>query len=83
MSNYWNPYKFSPGKIYYIKGVAKYFRFVYSEMVMESFVRYTFTVCDESTDVSFKETDEILKKFKLAEPAAQVLYGKEHTKSIR
>lgn len=77
MSNY-RKYHFEPGKIYKLSDVPKYFRFVRSELVMESFVLYRFVICDEGIEVDWHEDkDRILYLLTLAEPAAQVLYGQE------
>lgn len=75
MSSY-RKFNFTPGQIYSLGKTAKYYRFVRSEMVMESFILYNFVLCDESCPVMFHEDrDQILKDLQLAPKAAQVLYG--------
>lgn len=75
MVNY-KDFDFKPGMVYSLGKTAKYYRFVRSELVMESFVLYTFMLCDENCEVAFHEDkDFILPQLKLAPPAAQVMYA--------
>jgi len=81
MVNY-RKYNFIPGVCYKLNDVKKYYRFIYSELVMESYISYKFHICDEQVDVAFRENrDEILYYLTEAESAVQVLYGKNLTKT--
>lgn len=75
MVNY-RKFDFKPGQVYVLGDVPKYYRFKRSELVMESFILYTFIICDEGIDVGWHEDrDIILMHLTLADKAAQVLYG--------
>lgn len=78
----WRAFKFKPGEVYALSDVPVFYVFIYSELVMESFVRYHFKYFDglEGGVVHFHEERDasMLRNLKQADPAAQVLYGKEH-----
>jgi len=78
MVNY-RKFDFKPGVVYSLGKTAKYYRFIHSELVMESFVTYTFILCDENCKVALREEWDILPQLKLAPPAAQVMYGTKAT----
>lgn len=84
MGSYWRKFDFTPGQVYSLGKTAKYYRFELSELVMESFVCYTFILCDENCRVAFHEDkDQILKDLQVAPEAAQVLYGRTHEEQIQ
>lgn len=79
MVNY-RRFDFKPGIVYDHKDIPVFYVFVYSELVMESFVRYHFKYFDglrNGGTISFHEERdrEFLKRLVESNPGAQTLYG--------
>ncbi len=76
----WRRFKFIPGTVYDFSDIPVFYVFVYSELVMESFVRYHFKYFDGLSNggtVAFHEDRDrdFLSRMVESSAGAQTLYG--------